>query len=292
MTETNRVFVNLNAEWALVCAEPDHARLVAGWLEAAGVTVPAAARESLHVLLGHLEQHDRAASRDGREHSDRWLGALLAVAVGEGREAQLAARVVVQAMLHGAVRMTRRLLRAERDFDDVASVVVSALYQVVRQYPLRRRRKVAANLLLETLNHASRELNADFEPEPLGWDPLLGQPVHRGRARCVEVPPTADGPEEAAWRSVLAQRAAAVGLPGVEAEELAGARGELIELLVVAVASGAVATSRAQMIAQDIRDGGREAAERRGVSAVAWRQRRSRTVRQLRVVADQWAAAA
>ncbi|MGW1364745.1 hypothetical protein ACWCQP_45985 [Streptomyces chartreusis] len=275
---TERIFVELDAEWALVCAETGHALLVRGWLEAAGVLAPGEGPERLEELLAELGRRDRAA---GPAHSDRWLGAVLAVAAGEGRAAQLAARVVVQAMLPGAFRLTRRLMRAERDFDEVGQVVVAALYQVARAYPASRRQKVAANVLLETLHRASRELQADFEPDGVAWQPALASL------------PAQQDVVAAAWRGVLAERAGSVVLAEVPAaEELSGPRGELIELLLWGVASGMVDTERARAIADEVREGGREAAERAGVSAVAWRKRRSRTVRQLRAVAASWAQAA
>ncbi|WP_327434793.1 hypothetical protein [Streptomyces sp. NBC_01236] len=272
-----RIFVGLNAEWALVCAEPAHAAMVRGWLEAAGVLAPGEAPDRLEDLLAELERRDRSR---GRAHSDRWLAAVLAIAAGEGREAQLAARVVVQAMLSGAFRLARRLMRAERDFDEVGQVVV-ALYQVARTFPATRQRKVAANLMLESLHRASRELQADFEPEGVAWQPELA------------AMPDGQDVVDAAWRGVLAETAGrAVLAQAPSEEELSGPRGELIELLVWGVSSGMVDAERARAIADEVREGGRETAERAGVSAVAWRKRRSRTVRQLRAVAESWAQAA
>ncbi|MCX5355528.1 hypothetical protein [Streptomyces mirabilis] len=273
-----RIFVGLNAEWALVCAEPAHAAMVRGWLEDAGVLAPGEVPERLEDVLAELERRDRS---QGRAHSDRWLAAVLAVAAGAGREAQLAARVVVQAMLSGAFRLARRLMRAERDFDEVGQVVVAALYQVVRTYPAARQRKVAANLMLETLHRASRELQADFEPDGVAWQPELA-----AMPDCQDV-------VDAAWRGVLAETAGRAVLAQAPCEEeLSGPRGELIELLAWGVSSGMVDAERARAIADEVREGGREAAEQSGVSAVAWRKRRSRTVRQLRAVAESWAQAA
>lgn len=212
-----RIFVGLNAEWALVCAEPAHAAMVRGWLEDAGVLAPGEVPERLEDVLAELERRDRS---QGRAHSDRWLAAVLAVAAGAGREAQLAARVVVQAMLSGAFRLARRLMRAERDFDEVGQVVVAALYQVVRTYPAARQRKVAANLMLETLHRASRELQADFEPDGVAWQPELA-----AMPDCQDV-------VDAAWRGVLAETAGRAVLAQAPCEEeLSGPRGELIELL-------------------------------------------------------------
>ncbi|WP_392666815.1 hypothetical protein [Streptomyces sp. LN785] len=282
MTGT-RVFESLDAEWALVCAESGRAEMVLGWLQEGGVLLGGErAPRSLGVVLAELERRDRA---QGRVHSDRWLRVLLERAAGEGAGAQLAARVVVQAMLPGAVRMTQRLLRAGQDFDETGQVVVACLYQVVRRFPLGRKGGVAANLLLETLHWASRELKAEAELDVVPWHPVLESAVVAGE------PVAADDPAEAAWQMALGRQAVETGLVRV-GEVPDGARGELIELLVWAVAAGLLDVKRARVIADESRDGAGESAGRAGVSAVAWRQRRSRTMRQLRAVADQFVHAA
>ncbi|MFG2631610.1 hypothetical protein [Streptomyces sp. NPDC048473] len=277
-----RVFESLDAEWALVCAESGRAELVLGWLQEGGVLLGGERAPGLEDVLAELERRDRA---QGRVHSDRWLRVLLERAAGEGAGALLAARVVVQAMLPGAVRMTQRLLRAGRDFDETGQVVVACLYQVVRRFPLGRKGGVAANLLLETLHWASRELKAEAELDAVPWHPVLESAVAAGE------PVAEDDPAEAAWQTVLGRQAAKTGLVRV-GEVPDGARGELVELLVWAVAGGLLDAERARVIADESRAGARESAERAGVSAVAWRQRRSRTVRQLRAVADHWVQAA
>ncbi|MFG3533041.1 hypothetical protein ACGF8B_41055 [Streptomyces sp. NPDC047917] len=276
-----RIFESLDAEWALVCAGAGRAEMVLGWLREGGVLSADERAHGLAELLAELERRDRA---QGRVHSDRWMRVLLERAAGEGAGAQVAARMVVQAMLPGAVRLTQRLLRAGRDFDETGQVVVACLYQVVRRYPLHRMSGAAATLLLETLHMASRELKAEAEPDTVPWHPVLESAAVPGE-------PAADDPTEAVWRTVLRRQATEAGL--LRAEEVPdGARGELVELLVWAVAAGLLDVVRARVIADESRDGARESAEQAGVSAVTWRQRRSRTVRQLRPIADQWVQAA
>ncbi|MGW2182699.1 hypothetical protein ACWCXX_32390 [Streptomyces sp. NPDC001732] len=279
MTGT-RVFESLDAEWTLVCAEAGSAEMVLGWLQEGGVVLSCGRAAGLEDVLAELERRDRV---QGRVHSDRWMRVLLERAAGEGVGAQLAARVVVQAMVPGAVRLTQRLLRAGRDFDEAGQVVVACLYQVVRRYPLQRAGGVAANLLLETLHLASRELRADAETDALPWHPALESAV-------VLDGPVAD-PAEEVWQTVVGRQAVEAGLLAA-GEVPDGARGELVELLVWAVAAGLLEVVRARVIAEESRAGARESAERAGVSAIAWRQRRSRTVRQLRSVADRWVQAA
>ncbi|MFI8930630.1 hypothetical protein ACIG3E_23500 [Streptomyces sp. NPDC053474] len=269
------VFRALNTEWTLVCSESTNGMRVAGWLEDAAVFASGEAPVDLPALLSELESRDRA---QGRAHSDRWLWALLERAADRGADAQLSARVVVQAMTPGAVRLTQRL-RAGQDFDEVAQVVLASLYQVVRAYPLHRRQKVAANLQMETLHLASREIAAD-----------LGA---GGTARVEDLAHLAADQDvtEDVWQAVVAAQAVAGEL--VErAEDAVGARGELIELLVWGVEAGVLDGSRAQVIARDAHADGRGAAARAGVSAVTWRKRRQRTTHQLRALADQWVCAA
>lgn len=288
MTGT-RVFESLNAEWALVCAQAGHAETVLGWLHQADVLTDHDQEQGagLGEVLEELGRRDRAR---GRAHSDRWLRPLLERAGGEGAGAQLAARVVVQAMLPGAGRLAQRL-RAGRDFDETGHVVVACLYQVVRRYPLWRSSGAAANLLLETLHLASRELAADTEPSsPAGgavvvwWHPVLESDV-------VTAEPAPADPADAVWETVRGEQAATAGLLQ-DGETADGARGELAELLLWAVTCGQLPAQRARVIAAEARAGAREHAERTGVSAVTWRKRRSRTVRQLRTIATQWVQAA
>lgn len=100
--------------------------------------------------------------------------------------------------------------------------------------------------------------------------------------------PADDDPARSAWARVLERQAARAGLLR-DGEGVDGARGELVELLVWAVGAGRMDADRARVIADETRVGAQAGA---GVSAVAWRKRRSRTVRQMRVVAERWVQAA
>ncbi|MCX0247871.1 hypothetical protein [Streptomyces drozdowiczii] len=122
-----RVFESLNAEWAVVCAEPGNTAAVLGWLRESGVhPEDSAVVGGLAEVLAELSHRDWAR---GRVHSDRWLRVLLERAAGEGAGALLAARVVVQAMLlPAAMRLTRRLI-AGRDYDETGQVVLASLFR-------------------------------------------------------------------------------------------------------------------------------------------------------------------
>ncbi|MEK0098550.1 hypothetical protein WDA79_08575 [Streptomyces sp. A475] len=267
MGATQRVFVGLDVEWALVCAAPGNGALVRGWLEEAGVAAAGELSLELRELVAAL-----GARRDA-VFSDRWLIALLDRAAGEGQEAQLAARVVVQAMVPGMVRLTQSLLTPQRDFDDVAQVVVGCLYVVARTFPLRRRAKVAANVMLETLHHVSRELGAD-EAREVRLDGLWDVLAFEG-----------DVADRVA-QGLLIERGRAQQVVGTA--ELDGAEGELVALLAWGVDHGSLPLEQARSVVGVVR----EEAERTGAATPAARKRRSRAVRWLRPVAVEWVRAA
>lgn len=281
--DTN-VVDRLNAEWRWLCDRTTPAAQVRGWLTEAGV-LDEHAPHRLDELHDHLQQHSK---NQGRRFSDLWLTVLLERAVGEGEQAQLAARVVVQAMLPGAVRMTQRCLRDGEAFADVAQLVIASLYQVVRRFPIgRRRQQLARNLRLELWHVVSRELGREFAPSgeelPGESDPVAGD--------------VAD-PLTQAEVVLLASAAQAVGLHSADepVEELSGARGELVELLVWALAEKVLTSDAVSAISDHYRAAGavsdEAAARAAGVGAAAIRQKRRRAVVRLRSAAPMWAAAA
>ncbi|MFG2885745.1 hypothetical protein ACGFYV_26210 [Streptomyces sp. NPDC048297] len=268
MGATQRVFAGLDAEWAMVCADPANGSLVYAWVEECGVAWAGALPQDLRGLVAGL-----AARRDAA-FSDRWLSTLLERAAGEGREAQLAARVIVQTMVPGMVRLTQSLLTPCRDFDDVAQVVVGCLYVVARTFPLHRRTKVAANLVLETLHHATRELGAD-EAREVRLDALGDMPSA-----------AADDVADRVALALLIERGHAQQV--ATAADVEGAAGELVALLAWGVDHGSLPIQQARSVVSVVR----EEAERAGAASPAARKRRSRAVSWLRPVADEWVAAA
>ncbi|MGW3491617.1 hypothetical protein [Streptomyces sp. NPDC001054] len=287
-----RVFDAVDAEWTLVCADSAVAGRVAGWLASAGA-LPPQWRESSG-LAGLLVELQR---RSGGPVSDVWMHALLSRAAESGEPGRLAARVMLQAMVPGAVRLSRRLLQSGqpgRGFDDVGQVVLSAMWQVIRDFPLRRRHKVAANVLLETLHRVSRELPTEdlsaWHVE--GWEG--GEELERYAATARQRCGGADGndllldPARLVERADLAERSAGVTGEAVASEDLRGARAELAELMVWAVESGVLERRQAGRLLREAMGGSPGA----GVSASAARQRRCRAVGRLRVVARAWVRAA
>lgn len=257
---------------------PDGADEVRGWLHEEGVELPAAGC-GLAELLTALKRGG------GQEFSDRWLTALLRRA-RSGSE--LAALMVVQAMSPSAMKSLRRLgdLAGDAGFsrDESAQLLVGTLFEVVRTYPLERRpHKVALNISWDTHQRASREMQREVRAQKAtSQRTTVGQVV-------------GPDPAAAAERALLADQAAEMGLGAYESADLTGARGELVDLLVWALRERVVGREGVQVLADHYREGALgdvEAARAAGVSAAAWRKRRSRVVQQLREAAPQWLAQA
>jgi hypothetical protein len=89
--------------------------------------------------------------------ADRVLVALVARAA-EGHA--LAARVLLQLLLPGARRLTRRWW-ALGDEDERAAATIAAVYERIRRYPLERRpARVAANVLMDAELNLRRAVRA------------------------------------------------------------------------------------------------------------------------------------
>ena len=124
----------LNAEWALLTDRP--AGSVEGWA-------------SRHAALTGCRAPGEVLSRVA-DQPDPVLHALLTEAA---RGDELAARVVLQAMLGKVVRLAARSREATSDD------YVAALWCVIRTYPLTARPvRIAANLALDTLKTVRREV--------------------------------------------------------------------------------------------------------------------------------------
>jgi DNA-directed RNA polymerase specialized sigma24 family protein len=85
------------------------------------------------------------------ERQDRVLRALVSRA---GADA-VAGRLVLHALLPGLKRLSARLLVDTRDQEELWSTLLACAWQRIRGYPVERRpRRVAANVLLDTLHDA------------------------------------------------------------------------------------------------------------------------------------------
>lgn len=131
------VFDVLERDWVATATSRAARRAMSSWAERDRTLVvfgdPAALVAQLH-------------RRRRYQHADRWLHHLLAAA-GEGDD--LAGRTVLQALLPGLRALAFELGWAG-EHDDVAAAVVEACWSRIGRYPLRRRNRVAANLLWDT----------------------------------------------------------------------------------------------------------------------------------------------
>ena len=292
-------FGMVRAEWARVCERPGSVEAVRGWLVEAGLRVPVGPECGLDDLLQGLKRGG------GQAFSDQWLSVLVQ-RVLDGSE--LAALMVVQAMSPSALKTVRRLCAqyADASLDDVAQVVLSSLYEVVRRYPLTRRpAKIALNISMDAHHLASRELakfalSTSMDAHHLASRELrraeapLAAPADVSDVQWVLADRDGDHPVAAAEQAQLAATAVEAGLGDVGGD-LSGARGELVELLVWALRERVLGRESARALTDHYRDGSLgdvAAARAAGVSAAAWRQRRSRAVRQLRDAAPLWLAQA
>lgn len=131
----------LDAEWEQLVAAPATAAALARW----GRLEPDLAGWSdLDALRATV--HDRS----NLERSDRILAALTRLAAVTGHGDTLAARVVLQLLVPGAIRLGHSLAEMIGDRATSEAVVFAELAILIRTYPWRRRpHRIAANLLLD-----------------------------------------------------------------------------------------------------------------------------------------------
>lgn len=134
------VFTQLAAEWERLNGDAAARATIAGWADPAldGCRSPA------DVL--------RIIRRSDYDHTDAALLTLIRLA---GNGDQLAGRIALQAMLPGLAALTRRIAGG-LEGDDAAQQVIGEFWQVLAGYPYRRRQRVAANLLWDTLRAVHR----------------------------------------------------------------------------------------------------------------------------------------
>ncbi|QSB14908.1 hypothetical protein JQS43_00480 [Natronosporangium hydrolyticum] len=128
-------------EWQHLVAAPTTAAALARWqrLEPELARYPdlAAVRTAVH-------------DRTDLDSSDLVLAALVRLAATTGHSDTLAARVVLQLLIPGAIRLGQRLATMVGDRATSEAVVFAELAILIRTYPWQRRpRRIAANLLLD-----------------------------------------------------------------------------------------------------------------------------------------------
>ncbi|WP_326615273.1 hypothetical protein OG949_40990 (plasmid) [Streptomyces scopuliridis] len=288
------IFDRLDAEWTALCADRAVQTAVTDWLvtdqladAVAAVTdavtdgVTDAVTDSRARALGPVQLLAVLRTRDGHQSdalTDAVLRTVLRRAASRDRSATLAARIVVQAMIPAAVRMTRGQVRASggRSFDDIGHMTVAALFEVARSGRIHTRPgRPAANLALDTLRHLCRELAADREER--GEDLPAAE----------DLADSAPGPAERADAQAVRATAAAAGLQpagSVSESHASRARLELLELVLDAMENGTLSPADGRAIAwhysaAPVTD--TTAAARAGTTAGAWQRRRSRAVARL-----------
>ncbi|MFF3159990.1 hypothetical protein [Streptomyces sp. NPDC057910] len=277
------IFDRLDAEWATLCADATVQGAVADWLMAGHLAdAVAAVTDSWVRTLGPAQLLAVLTPRPAHHCdalADAVLRALLVRAAGHDRSATLAARIIVQAMVPAAVRMTRGQVRpfGGRSFDTVGHTVIVALYEAARSGRIHHRpSRPAANLMLDALRQVCRELDADREPA--GVDLALVEDWADAEL----------GPASHAHAWTVQAAAEAAGLdPGTDSvqEEACQARLDLFALLLDAMEAGTLTAADAQSIAWHytalpVPDP--VAARRAGTTAGAWQRRRSRAVHALK----------
>lgn len=121
-------------------------------------------------------------SRVGGTAKDEVLLALLACA----RIDSLAAQMVLEAIRPGLEQVAGRIMHDASEREEIWSLLLAQAWERIRRYPLRRRHRVAANLLLDCQKYALKALakareRGARESEELAYDmaapPAIGTDV-------------------------------------------------------------------------------------------------------------------
>ena len=238
------VFDRLDADWSALCADASVQAVVTAWLTVDHLADDVAAAAGAEVsglgpgpLLAALRRGAGSLSPVG---TDAVLRALLRRACGFDSAAALAARIVVQAMVPAAVRMTQGQVRAfgGRTFDDVAQVVLAGFYETACSGRVHTRPgRPAANLVLDTLNRVCRDLAADREA--LGGNLAVAE----------DLADPAPSPADVVHGRAVHATAAAAGLQAVCEQGTGAARLELLELVLEAMEAGSLSPADGRAIA-------------------------------------------
>jgi DNA-directed RNA polymerase specialized sigma24 family protein len=106
-----------------------------------------------------------ARGTSSRADKDAVLGALLVWAKHEA----IGARLVLEIIRPGLLNLSSRIMRDSRDREELCSMMFLAIWEAIRSYPLARRpRRIAANLLLDTLRQTLAQ-SADASAWRAAW---------------------------------------------------------------------------------------------------------------------------
>ena len=273
----------MNRDWEVLGNDPHAADRVAAWAgehpELAGARMP---QDVVNRLAAIFRRRDWAGL-------DQALAVLLRRATADDYDGQLAWRIAVRILLPKAILMAKTQVRPGLEWDVVFSTVLSALFEVVRTYPLDRRpRAIFANLSMDTLMLAQTTLAADFDDRrelrkiARSLEPVAGAP------QAVLLPADAPDPALQVELADLLARAAELELVGADEPELddGDARAELLALVMWAVDIQALKITDARRITEyylsTSLDHQFRTTRAMGSEGARLRQRASRAVRPLR----------
>lgn len=138
------VIDQLNQEWDLLIDDPGSRRIVGHWAKATPVLDGC---DTVEAVRAHLA----AASKEGQD-------AILVTLLEAGHHGdRLAHRTVFQAFIGAAIaRGYNQTWRTRQPTDELAQDIVTALWTAIATYPLHRRTKIPANLVMESTHQLSR----------------------------------------------------------------------------------------------------------------------------------------
>lgn len=139
MSTCTGVLVQLDREWEQIADSLPGRRAMRRWAK------------DEPVLAGVRSLRDLVDRVNERGHADR-SDAILLVLIRHAATDDLAARTVLQAMMPAVKSITSKFSTCGAwSAEETAAVVVAAMWERIRTYPIERRpRKVAANLTLDT----------------------------------------------------------------------------------------------------------------------------------------------
>lgn len=172
--------------------ETDWQNLITSREAVAGLTRWAATEPVLAEFADLAQLRAATEDRGDKDRSDAVLAGLARWAARDGGDDQLAARVLLQLLLAGAVRLAARIAAVTGDPVEAEADVIAELTAGIRTYPWRRRpRRIAANLLLDCQQRLSRAARRAQGSVPAGLDPAgsvrQGEDTYRLADEQVEV---------------------------------------------------------------------------------------------------------
>jgi len=115
-----------------------------------------------HSALARFASPDAVVGFLRRPGSTSQKDAVLCALLAWAQREPLGARMVLEALRPGFMTLVARLARGSREREELMAMMLAALWEGIRTYPLsRRRRRVAANLLLDTMHRTLVELRAE-----------------------------------------------------------------------------------------------------------------------------------